>query len=138
VGIDLSFGEGMMTNVATFTNNDEFCDEDMRCLAYVVLPNGEYWNVRFNGATAEIARSKAIALWNKENEKWDKLGLSAQADDEALESKPLDPWATSAKGKHFVGTVWMRHSVDGLKRVALTEITMYEKNGYYRSGPRSK
>ena len=31
----------------------------------------------------------------------------------------------------------MRHETEGLKRVTLTEIGLYEKNGY-RSGPRGK
>ena len=49
-----------------------------------------------------------------------------------------DPWASDGRGKHFAGKVWMRHPAEGLKRVALTEIALYEKNGYHRSSPRGK
>jgi hypothetical protein len=136
----------MTTNlvVAYRASDDSATDENMRWLAYVVLPTGDFWHVRFNGATEEVARSKAVALWTKVNEKWSKLGLNRQEDiepetNEAWNQPAPDPWATpSGRGAHFVGTVWMKHPVDGLKRVALTEITMYEKNGFVRSGPRSK
>jgi hypothetical protein len=50
----------------------------------------------------------------------------------------IDPWqAPIGRGHHFAGKVWMRNG-ETLKRVALTEIALYEKNGYYRSGPRGK
>ena len=136
-------------NVITYKSDT--ASGDMVYLAYVVLPNGEYWNVRFNGATEEIARSKAIALWNRENEKWNRLGLvpggiDLLADNACDDAKTVanatvnDPWTGEpvGRGKHFIGKVWMRHETEGLKRVALTEIGLYEKNGYYRSGPRAK
>ena len=127
-----------MTNVATYQNISNNVSEDQRWLAYIILPTGDFWHVRFNGATEEIARSKAIALWTKENAKWERLGLNKQAEEE---SEPVatqaDPWASVGRGHHFAGKVWMRNG-ETLKRVALTEIALYEKNGYYRSGPRGK
>jgi hypothetical protein len=127
------------TDIVTY-KSDNAARDDMVYLAYVVLPNGEYWNVRFNGPTEEIAKSKAIALWNKENAKWERLGLN-KSEPEEEESEPVatqaDPWASVGRGKHFAGTVWMRNA-EGLKRVALTEIALYEKNGYHRSSPRGK
>ena len=154
-----------MTNVATYQNISNNVSEDQRWLAYIVLPTGDFWHVRFNGPTEEIARSKAIALWTKENAKWDRLGLNRQQEeverhmvlddggpaydvfdpicDDAktvMNAVVVDPWTKEpvGRGHHFAGKVWMRHATDGLKRVALTEIALYEKNGYYRSGPRSK
>ena len=145
-----------MTNVATYQNISNNVSEDHRWLAYIVLPTGDFWHVRFNGPTEEIAREKAIALWTKENAKWNRLGLVpgllAREDDDVIESFDsddaktvmnavvVDPWTKEpvGRGHHFAGKVWMRHATDGLKRVALTEIALYEKNGYYRSGPRSK
>lgn len=130
---------------------------DMIYLAYIVLPNGDYWGVRFNGATEEIARTKAISTWNKEKHKWNKIEpekdwLTHSSDEVGLAN--ADPWLDiraqqrqecmeegpvfKDKQHHLAGKVWMRHDVEGLKRVAMTEITMYEKQGYYRSGPRGK
>ena len=128
-----------MTNVATYQNISDNVPEDQRYFAYIILPDGNFWTVRFNGATEEIARTKAIALWEKENEKWKRLGLT---DDKPEVDTPNDPWAApepSAKGAHIVGKVWMRNKdTRQLARVALTEIALYEKNGYVRGGPRSK
>ena len=130
-----------MTNVATYQNISNNVSEDQRWLAYIVLLNGDFWHVRFNGATEEVARTKAIALWTKENAKWDRLKLNANSEPEPEElvaaSQYADPWASDGRGKHFAGKVWMRNGSE-LKRVALTEIALYEKNGYHRSGPRSK
>lgn len=118
------------TDIVTY-KSDNVARTDLVWLAYVVLPNGEYWGVRFNGATEEIARTKAISTWNKEKDKWNKL-------------EP-DPWATghqvvaTVKEHHLVNKIWMRHKeTRELKRVPLTEIGMYEGKGYERSGPRSK
>ena len=142
-----------MTNVATYQNISNNVPEDHRWLAYIVLPTGDFWHVRFNGPTEEIARSKAIALWTKENAKWERLGLNTTVCSDAAgmndgslvvedETPSIDPWSAShqpaGRGHHFAGKVWMCHEQHGLKRVALTEIALYEKNGYYRSGPRSK
>lgn len=112
--------------------------------AYVVLPNGEYWGVRFNGSTEELAKNKAIALWTKEQEKFKRFAADEPEDDaianpEEEKATAIDPWATpSGRGHHFAGKVWMRNKEGELKRVALTEIALYEKNGFKRSGPRSK
>ena len=153
-----------MTNVATYQNISNNVSEDQRWLAYIVLPTGDFWHVRFNGPTEEIARSKAIALWTKETAKWERLGLNTTVHGDAaimnddggpaydvfdpicddaktvMNAVVVDPWTKEpvGRGHHFAGKVWMRHATDGLKRVALTEIALYEKNGYYRSGPRSK
>ncbi len=114
--------------------------------AFIVLPNGDYWGVRFSGATEEIAKAKAIRLWTSERERY---GLNP----EPTELKScVNPWAdlpsqpkpeklTSGlgRGSHLRGKVWMRHKQSrDLIAVALTEITMYEQRGFERSGPRSK
>ena len=124
-----------MTNVATYQNISNNVSEDQRWLAYIVLPTGDFWHVRFNGPTEEIARSKAIALWTKENAKWDRLKLNANSEPEPEElvaaGHSAGHSASVGRGKHFAGKVWMRNA-DGLKRVALTEIALYEKNGFVR------
>ena len=135
-----------MTNVATYQNISDNISEDQRWLAYIVLLSGEFWHVRFNGTTEEIAKTKAIALWTKENAKWERLGLNKSVEEtisipvdlaEEVVLKEPDPWASVGRGKHFAGKVWMRNG-ETLKRVALTEIALYEKNGYHRSSPRGK
>ena len=134
-----------MTNVATYYNISDNVPEDQHFFAYIILPSGDFWHVRFNGSTEEVAREKAISRWTKENAKWERLGLNKapdiienyKHDDEVpLDGEPLatkDPWAVpSGRGHHFAGKVWMRHATEGLKRVALTEIALYEKNGFVR------
>lgn len=118
--------------------------EDLCWTAYVVLPNGEYWGVRFSGATEEIACTKAISFWTSEQQKVNSRPLD--------KSPCVDPWAdvrdslpdekfTSGlgRGSHLRGKTWMRHEeTRKLIAVSLTEITMYEQRGYIRSGPRGK
>lgn len=102
---------------------------DLVWAAFVVLPDGNYWGVRFNGSTEEEAVSKAINLWNAERAKWTKRDGVA------------DPWVDvkAEQQHHFANKVWMFNRETGdRKRVALTEISLYEKNGYIRGGPRSK
>ncbi len=117
------------TDVVTY-HSENCARTELAWVAYVVLPNGEYWGVRFNGATEEIARTKAIATWNAEREKYKKL--------EPLVTNSWDS-VPEQKQHHFANKIWMRHKQDRtLVRVLLTEITMYEGKGYIRSGPRSK
>lgn len=137
------------TDIVTY-KSDNAAREDLLWLAYIVLPNGEYWGVRFNGATEEIAKTKALATWQREQEKWKALEpLIEQTNQQfkpqgaAIGSQLLintnDPWAEAEKQHHLAGKVWMIHKDSReKKRVALTEIVMYEKLGYERGGPRSK
>lgn len=116
-----------MTKIAVYRN----CGDngpDIDYVAYVVLPDGNYWGVRFNGSTEDDVKQKAIALWNAERAKWLKRDGVA------------DPWAdVKAEQHHLANKVWMIHNeTREKKRVALTEITLYEKNGYVCGGPRSK
>src|SRR5690348_3698996 len=113
------------TDIVTYFSTNAL-REDLQWTAYVVLPNGEYWGVRFSSATEAAVIAKAVSFYNTEKAKYSAL------------AKEVDPWAgvkSGRDGSHIVGKVWMKHTEHGLKRVALTEITMYEKQGYYRSGP---
>lgn len=116
-------------HIETYKCCNPIVNAELAWLAYIVLPNGDYWGVRFNGVTEEIAKAKAIATWQHEQEKW-----------KALEPLADDPWQTTAdKQHHLAGLVWMIHKdTREKKRVKLTEITMYEKQGFERGGPRSK
>lgn len=115
-------------------------------LAFIVLPNGKLWDVRFSGATEEEAKLKAIELWESERVK---AGLIPN---DPAYSSFVDPWSevsSSSKpekltsglgrGSHLRGKTWMRHKeTRDLIAVPLTEITLYESRGYERGGPRSK
>ena len=113
-------------------------------LAFVVLPNNKLWDVRFSGSTEEEARSSALRVWNSEQTRLAKsplVNLDKPSPDGSQAAKLTsdDPWAAEVKEHHFTGKVWMRHKeTRKLERVPLTEIGMYERNGYERSGPRSK
>lgn len=115
------------TNVVTY-RSENAAREELVWAAFVVLPNGDYWGVRFNGRTEAEAIDRAIQLWNNEKAKWSKR------------QPENDPWAdVKAEQHHLANKVWMIHSeTREKKRVALTEISLYEKNGYVRGGPRSK
>src|ERR1700761_5544217 len=103
------------TNIVTY-KTERYITLGLTWVAYVRLPNGDYWGVRFHGATEEEAVTRALSRYNAEFAKF------------------------KAQGEHhLVNMIWMRHKeTRDLKRVHLTEITMYEKNGYERSGPRAK
>ena len=118
------------TDVVTYKSENAPL-EGLLWLAFVILPNGKYWDVRFSGATEAEAVQKAVTLWNSEKAR---CGITHSA-------PAPDPWAdvpsASGRGAHFVGTVWMKNkATNERKRVPLTEISMYEKNGFERSGPR--
>ncbi len=122
----------MQIEIITYKVHNGSVKPGFEWTAYVVLPNGEYWGVRFNGSTEELARSKAIALWTKERSRYEKDDLLDKPSAELGLgiAVPTDPWSDN-RGKHFAGKVWMRNG-ETLKRVALTEIALYEKNGFVR------
>ena|ERR1700761_4810970 len=109
-------------------------------IAFVVLPSGKLWDVRFSGATEAEAVQKAVTLWNSEKARIESRSEIVVCG--ITHSAPApDPWAdvpsASGRGSKFVGTVWMKNkTTNERKRVPLTEISMYEKNGFVRSGPR--
>jgi hypothetical protein len=131
-----------MMNIITYQSTNPH-DVDYTWLAYIILPNGQFWNVRFNGATEDIARSRVAKLWEKESNKvLARLQANPMPTDDHLFIKSAEPSSDSAqdekrtselgRGAHFIGKIWMRHPTEGSKRVALTEITMYEGRGYVR------
>jgi hypothetical protein len=100
--------------------------------AYIVLPNGEYWAVRFNGSTEELAKSKAIALWTKEQERFKRF-----AEDE--DEEEIDVSAKhDRRGAHFSGKAWLIHKITREKiRVPKEDVEQY-LGEYERGGARSK
>lgn len=115
----------MMVNVVAYHNPNLV----PAWISYIVLPNGEYWGVRFEGSTEGIAKDKAIRLWESERAKYAKLDSSPEI------AKPLQ----LGRGHHFAGKVWViNRATHDLKRVGVDELANYEAAGYVRGGPRSK
>lgn len=92
------------------------------------------------GATEQAAKERAESFWRKERARMA----------EATQDKPkapsfssttdpsLDEGRKDGRGHANTGKVWMHHPDKGFARVVITEISMYEANGYTRKGPRSK
>lgn len=123
-------------------------------LAYVVLPSGEQWLVRFHGATEQQAIDAAKARWESEQRRYgyDKDGLPLRPGQSYAPVKKYNELATvddqsaltkQGRGSHaaalFAGKVWViNRTTHDLKRIDPSELANYEANGYVRGGPRSK
>jgi hypothetical protein len=107
--------------------------------AWIAYING--WKVRCVGSTEQEAKDRAKALWDKERERlsqpYYEQASQARAAQEAM-SSPASSYRSEGRGHANTGKLWMHHPEKGYARVVLTEITMYEANGYVRKGPRSK
>lgn len=121
-----------MTKVVTYESKNVSNPKE-RWTAYAVLPSGELWLVRCCGETEEIAKSKALALYESEREKWEaREGAAKPKNEPAVKSEGL------GRGAHFLGKVWMINKTTGdKKRVSKDEVAQYEWAGYIRGGPRS-
>ena len=94
-------------------------------LAYIVLSTGEQWLVRCVGHTEEEAKTRAQALWEKEQARY------------ATVNAMCEP--SEGRGHHFAGKVWViNRETHDLRRIALSELASYEAQGYVRGGPRSR
>lgn len=101
-------------------------------LAYVVLPDGNQWLVRFTGQTEAIAREKAVQLYAAERTKFE-ARINAEEDVIVDVSKHQD-----GRGHHFAGKAWLIHKITRVKiRVPMAEVEQY-LGEYERGGPRSK
>ncbi len=97
--------------------------------AWIAYING--WKVKFTGNTEQEAKDKAEALWTSERAR---MAEAASTGDWANWSNDTPK---EGRGHANTGKVWMHHGEKGFARVPLTEIAMYEQNGYVRRGPRS-
>lgn len=80
------------------------------------------------GPTEEAAKAAAQAFYDKARSQ----AVINLPDAEDNEEAPV-----SGRGHANTGKVWMHKEGTGFARVPLTEISMYETNGYVRKGPRS-
>jgi hypothetical protein len=117
-----------MIEVATYVSQNAKPNE--RWLAYVILPDGSQWLVRFTGETEEIARSKALRLYESEVAK---RKAHVEPDEEVNVSQSSD-----RRGQHFAGKAWLIHKQTRVKiRVPIAEVESY-LGEYERGGPRSR
>ena len=104
-------------------------------VAYIVLLNGNYWGVRFDGPNEQYVIDKARAQWEVERKRVMDSPINDidGEDEEEVDEKP------TGRGSHFVGKAWLIHTVTREKiRVPKEEVDKYLLNGYERGGPRSK
>lgn len=87
------------------------------------------------GATEQAAKDRAESFYRQMQAK---AAVQDKSEASDLNAGKLPETGSKGRGHGNTGTVWMRHKEQGLVRVPLTEITMYEGKGYYRSGPRGK
>jgi|ERR1700748_593622 len=100
-------------------------------IAHVVLPNGEYWGVRFEGYVEESTRNRAIACWIVERAK--AKALEPHAEDEPIVGK------SEPSEHHNAGKVWMINTATReKKRVSPDVAATMAAFGWERGGPRSK
>lgn len=103
-------------------------------LAYVVLPSGEQWLVRFAASTESAAIEAAKARWESEQRRYQKHNETA----ELMVSEAVVAHA-SGRGARFAGKLWVIHQTTReLKRIDPSELDSHLTAGYVRGGPRSK
>lgn len=126
-----------MTDIVTYYSANAKPHE--RWLAYAVLPNGSQWLVRCTGETEEVAKTKAVALYEREKERVGKRYLEQDEPDlKSVHDASDNPWET-AKQHHLAGKVWVINEITReKKRIDQSELMFYEGNGWVRGGPRSK
>lgn len=118
-----------MTDVVTYQAHITHGFKAPPWLAYIVLPDGSLWGVRFEGATEEAVRANAIALYEKEKAKW-------HTSDNKTETVTHEH--TNARGQHLVGTVCMiNHGLKQRMRCKAAEVPKFEEKGWIKGGPRT-
>lgn len=148
----------MSPNIVTYHSSNAKPHEAW--LAYVVLPSGEQWLVRFTGHSELEAKTKAQVLWDKEQKRYAVVN-KVDIVNAALAAAAFNRIATvgaepascnidhpgynfaqskgQGRGAQFVGKVWVIHQeTRELKRIDPNELDSYLGRGYIRGGPRSK
>lgn len=124
-----------MTNIVTYHSINAKPNEAW--LAYVVLPSGEQWLVRFAASTEAAAIEAAKARWEHEKKRYSRH--NEIVDDAVKVPAFADCQAPSGRGAHFAGKLWVIHQTTReLKRIDPSELDSHLAGGYIRGGPRSK
>lgn len=114
---------------------------DEAWIAYVILPDGSNWGVRFTGATEADATLRARTLYEREKSRMSAMnyGDYGKVVDNNEPVKPSGwPMPSVGKGAVFAGKVWMKNFVTNERaRVDPSQLAEYEAKGYVKAGPRS-
>ncbi len=111
-------------------------------LAYIVLPTGEQWLVRFHGKTEQEAIDKAKFRWESEQKRYQSEPIEDSLPDHAGAYGTEAMVKVDGRGAHLramVGKLWViNRATQHLCRIDPSELQDYEGQGYVRGGPRSK
>lgn len=122
----------MSEEIKVITYQSANAKPDERWIGYVVLPNGQNWQVRFSGSDEQSVIANAKTVYVAERAKQTKLRGSLNS--ETDKDMPAD-----SSTHHFSGKMWVvNRTTHDLKRIEPSELAGYEANGYVRGGPRSK
>jgi hypothetical protein len=120
-----------VTQVVTYYSSN--AKPNQAWIAYALLPDGNIWQVRCEGASEQEASQKAINLYEAEKGKWARLEPYKHEDSDEAEYKP------SGRGVGLAGKIWVFNRATGQRaRIDAAEMASYEAKGYIKGGPRSK
>ena len=116
----------------TVTYHSTNAKPDSVWMAYVIMPNGQRWNVPSYGATEKEAVDKIVALWESERAKvktWDDPDVPY-----------VQRYGRADRIHHLAGLVWVIHKETREKRrLPASEADALMAFGEWeRGGPRSK
>ncbi len=113
---------------------------NMAWLAYVILPSGKMWDVRFNGSTKEAAIESAKRLYLSELARF-------KTNREDIENDKVKPVARGKKAPRSLpsvkksrgkGQIWVVNRKTGKRaRIDPASLAEYESKGFVKGGPRS-
>ena len=121
--------------VDTVTYSSDNAPSKEKWMAYIVLPNGSIWMVRFTGETEQIAKDKAIRLYESERAK-----VPAQPINESAPVNNGWPVQGDSRGHHFAGKKWVMNLATRDKlRIEEGEAASRVASGeWVYAGPRTK
>jgi hypothetical protein len=124
-------------NIVTYRSSNAKPSEAW--LAYIVLPSGEQWLVRFAASTEEAAIAAAKARWESEQARYKRHNELEPVLVDDCQASPVRSGRGSHASAMFSGKVWVINRVThDLKRIDPNELDIYVAQGYVRGGPRSK
>jgi hypothetical protein len=124
-----------MVDVVTYSS--ENANPKEKWMAYIVLPNGELWLVRFTGETEQIAKDKAIRLYEAERAK---VRATEPSEVKADGFSSNTAWPKPSSGHHLAGKRWIIH-VASREKLRIEEgraAEMVASGEWNYCGPRAK
>ena len=110
-------------------------------MAYVIMPNGQRWNVPSYGSTEKEAVDKIVVLWESERAKL-KLSQNGSLNDPAAFSASGQDGSSDGQSSRGLkpGMVWVINKTTREKKVVTPEVAegMIAFGEWFKGGPRSK